>query len=387
LDLTAQSGSFQVATRIRFGSGALSSLPEELANLDVRAPLLVTDEGLRRAGVAGLIEQTLQSAGHDVVVFAEVEANPSIETVNRATDLYRRSGRDGILALGGGSPIDVAKVVGMLVTNCGTVNDFVGLNTFSNPLPPVVAIPTTVGTGSEATTFAVITDHNVKQKVVIGNRLLAPAVAILDPKLTLTLPSPLIASTGLDALTHAVESYLATVASDFTDAVGLHAVRLIAENIEEAVGPDRDEQTMEHMLHASCLAGMAFSSSRTALVHGMAHPLGAYYNVPHGMANSILLPHVMRYNRPACVERLAELGRAMGLAQAGTPHDDAADSFVQGVTELSKRVGIPQRLSEVGVTDEFVPQMAEDAAASGNAKVNPRVPTVAEVEELYRTAL
>ena len=387
LDFTTQTGNFQVATRLLFGSGSLAALPEELSRLEVRAPLLVTDAGLRRAGISGRVERTLQAAGFDVRVFDDVEANPSIETVNAALDLYRRSGRDSMVALGGGSPIDVAKVAGVLVGNEGTVHDFVGLDTFSNPLPPVITIPTTVGTGSEATTFAVVTDHSAKKKVVIGNRLLAPVLAILDPQLTLTLPAPLVASTGLDALTHAVESHLTTVASDFTDAVGLHAVRLIARNIEKAVSPERDEETMGYMLHASCLAGMAFSFGRTALVHAMAHPLGAYYDVPHGMANSILLPYVMQYNRPACEDRLADLGRAMGFAQTSTAPGDAADAFVQGIAELSQRVGIPPRLSEVGVTDEFVPQMAIDAAESGNAKVNPRVPTVEEVEKLYCSAL
>jgi len=387
LDFTTEIGYFQVATRLVFGSNSRAVLPAELSRLQAKRPLLLSDAGLRQAGILGTIADILSGAGVPFAVFDEVEANPSIETVERALALYCNHGCDSILALGGGSPIDTAKALGVLVTNAGTVRDFVGLNTFSNPLPPLLAIPTTVGTGSEGTNFAVITDHAAHKKVVIGNPLLAPAVAILDPELTLSLPPKLIASTGLDALTHAVESYLTTVASDFTDAVGLHAVRLIARHIEDAVKPERDVRTMGHMLHASCLGGLAFSYGRTALVHGMAHPLGAYYDVPHGMANSILLPYVMEFNRPACEGRLADLGRAMGYASSTMPDGEAADVFVQGVTALSARVGIPKLLSEVGVTDEFVSQMAIDAAASGNAKVNPRIPTVDEVIAIYHSAL
>jgi len=387
LDFTTQPGYFQLATRLVFGSNTLNLLPGELAPMGAKRPLIVTDRGLNKAGIVRRVEDVLRAAGLSSQVFDDVEPNPSIETVDRAVALYRQSGCDSLLALGGGSPIDVAKAAGVLVSNGGAVRDFVGFNTFSAPLPPFIAIPTTVGTGSEATNYAVITDHRIKKKVVISNSLLAPRLAILDPELTLTLPPKLIASTGLDALTHAVEAYLTTVASDFTDAVGLHAARLIARHIDRAVSPARDAKTMGHMLHASCLAGLAFSYGRTALVHGMAHPLGAYCDVPHGMANSILLPYVMKFNRPACEDRLADLGRAMGVAHDQTLNGEAADAFVQGLVTLSARVGIPLRLSEVGVTEEFIPHMAKDAAESHNAKVNPRIPTVEEVEAIYREAL
>jgi len=387
LDFTSQIGTFQVATRVVFGAGALNTLPEHLRSLGTSNILLVSDIGLRKAGIVGRVEDMLHAAGFRFQVFDQVEPNPSVETVNRALNRYRSNGCDGLVGLGGGSPLDTAKAVGVLASNEGRLQDFVGLNKFSNPLPPLVAVPTTVGTGSEVTTFDVITDHARKKKVVLGSSLLAPKVAILDPELTMTLPRALIASTGLDALTHAVESYITTMASDFTDAVGLQAVRLIAAHLEKGVSSQRDLRTMGHLLHASCLGGMAFSYGRTALVHGMAHPLGAYYDVPHGVANAMLLPPVMRYNRPACAERLADLARAMGVAGTDTPTEEAADAFVSGVTELCRRVGIPQHLSELGVTGEFIPQMAEDAAASGNAQVNPRRPTVAEVEELYRSIL
>ena len=388
LDFTEQTGYFQAATRIVFGTGALRTLPEELRRLRVTAVLLVTDAGLRRAGMVERVESVLTESGVAVWVFDGVEANPSVETVNEALGWYRSRGCDGLVALGGGSPIDTAKAAGVLAANEGALQDFVGLNKFSRPLPPLIAVPTTVGTGSEATTFAVITDHAQRKKVVVGSRLLSPAVAVLDPELTMTLPSKLVASTGMDALTHAVESYITTMASDFTDALALHAVRLLSAHIEQAAGPQRDVRVMGHMLHGSCLAGMAFSYGRTALVHGMAHPLGAYYDVPHGVANAVLLPHVMRFNRPACGGRLADLARAMGLVPGfAVEEGDAADAFVEGLFALARRLGIPERLTDVGVTEEFIPQMAVDAAQSGNAQVNPRRPTVAEVEGLYRSAL
>jgi alcohol dehydrogenase len=276
--------------------------------------------------------------------------------------------------------MDVAKAAGVLATNPGPFSSYVGLGKVEVPLPLTLAVPTTAGTGSEVTNFAVITDLAQRRKVVIGSPLLAPKYAFLDPELVLTLPPNLVASTGMDALTHAIESVISVFATPFTDGVALEAIRLIAANLPLAVR-SAELEPRANLLYASTMAGVAFSYARTGLVHGMAHPLSSYHNVPHGLANAILLPYVLAFNAPACRDGLVRIAIAMG--EAGTPQ-----AAVEAVRSLGTEVGIPTHLGEVGVTGEFIPQMAQDAFESGNAQVvNPRKPSLLEVNELFLQAL
>ncbi len=371
---------FQAATEVIYGPGAVARIGELAQRLTVARLLVVTDEGVSRAGITTRVTAALDGAGIDVAIFDGVEPNPSIETVEKALALYRDAVCEGVVAVGGGSPIDAAKAVATLATNRGELADYVGVGKIVQPLAPLLAVPTTVGTGSEVTTWAVITDLAQRKKVVLGSPLLAPHIAVLDPELVLSLPASLTASTGIDALTHAIESVISLFAGPFTDGLALEAIRLIAANLPAAVRvPELDPRA--NLLYASTMAGMAFSYARTALVHGMAHPLSAYYDVPHGLANAILLPAVLAFNLPACEAKLARVGVAMGTAASG-------QAAVQAVHQLNTQVGIPSRLSDVGVTEEFIPQMARDAFESGNAQVvNPRKPTYEQVVDLYRQAL
>jgi len=371
---------FQVATNLHFGPGAISQITEIVPTLKTDRLLVVTDPGLVNCGTTGRVVDLLTGIGVEGVVFDAVEPNPSIETVERAHAQYREAACNGILVVGGGSPIDVAKAAGILVNNPGPLSSYIGIGKVSNPLPPLLAVPTTTGTGSEVTMYAVITDRAQRKKVVLGSPLIIPGYAFLDPELVLTLPANLVASTGIDALTHAIESVISALATPFGDGLALEAIRLIVTNLPAAARSEAIEPRT-NLLYASTMAGMAFSYARTGLVHGMAHPLSSYYDVPHGLANALLLPHVLAFNLPACENELARIAVAMGEV-------DKAQAAVDAVRRLNAEVGVPARLSDAGVTDAFIPHMAQDAFESGNAQVvNPRKPSLAEVIELYQQAL
>jgi alcohol dehydrogenase len=374
------SATFQASTLVHFGPGAVSKIAEVVPTLKTNKLLFITDAGLVRCGVAARVLDVLAEVGVEGVVFDEVEPNPSIETVERAHIRYREAACAGIVVVGGGSPIDVAKGVGVLATNPGPLSSYVGKGKVSTSLPPLLAVPTTVGTGSEVTIYAVITDRAQRKKVVIGSPLLVPGYAFLDPELVLTLPANLVAATGMDALTHAIESVISTFATPFSDAMALEAIRFIVTHLPSAVrAPGID--SLGTMLYASTMAGMAFSCARTGLVHGMAHPLSCYHDVPHGLANALLLPYVLAFNLSSCEDRLARVAVAMGEA-------DVAQAAVDAVRRLNAQVGIPAGLGELGVTETFIQQMARDAYESGNAQVvNPRKPSYPEVIELYQQAL
>jgi alcohol dehydrogenase class IV len=368
---------FQTSTRLTFGPGALAEIGKIAQAAGLRKALIVTDAGLVRTGIPARVAAALMQSEVESVIFDTVEANPSIETVERALAAYRSQGCQGLVAVGGGSPMDAAKAVGVLATNPGKLLDYVGIGKVTHSPPPVIAIPTTTGTGSEVTQFTVISDHAQRRKVVIGGHLIPPSHALLDPELVADLPHGLLAATAMDALTHAVEAVISNFASPFTDGLALEAIRLIAANLPEPSKPEARAQ----LLYASTMAGMAFSYARTGLVHGMSHPLSAYYDVPHGLANAILLPSVVEYNAPACEAALARVAEALGA-----PPDSAA--AIAAIRQLSQAANIPPDLSAVGVTEEFIPHMTSDAHQSGNAQlVNPRKPTLAEVEALYRQAL
>ncbi len=371
---------FQVAPQIKFGFGAIQTLGSLTQEFSVKHALIVTDPGLVKAGVHERLIAVLQEFHVNVSLFSDVEANPSIHTTISAFQKYSQESCDGVIALGGGSPMDVAKGVAILATNPGTVQDYIGIGKIQKNPAPLIAIPTTVGTGSEVTTFVVLTDTSQRRKVVIGSPRVAPTAAILDPDLVASLPQTLVAYTGMDALTHAVESVVSNFATPFTDALALQAIRMVNTHLPAAVN-DKSQNARAELLYASTMAGMAFSFARTGLVHGMAHPLSSYYNLQHGLANAILLCHVMDFNAPSCSEKLSRVATAMDQPAV-------SEAAIHAIQRLGKSVGIPEKLSEAGVTSEFIPLMAQDAFNSGNAQVvNPRKPTLEEVLSLYNTAL
>ncbi len=375
---------FNVPTRILFGQSASGEAGRELVALGARRVLVVTDGGLVRAGIVQPIGASLDASGLAHAVFDDVEANPSVETVQRALAAYMEHGCDALLAVGGGSPMDVAKASGLLASNGGDIRAYEGSGKVPRPLPPLVAIPTTAGTGSEVTFFTVITDPDRQFKMPIISPLLAPRLALLDPDMVAGLPPSLVATTGMDALTHAVESYLSRLSHPFSEAQALGAIELIGGNLLAAVAGDRAARGA--MLYASTLAGVAFNSTRLGICHAMAHPLGGVCGLPHGLANAILLPHAMEYNLPHARARLARIALALGANPNGLPEDEAAVAAVQSVRSLAVRAGIPSRLSAAGATEAAIPRMAADAMTSGNIAVNPRPTELADVIALYEAA-
>ena len=378
-----QLSSFQAATHIFFGPGAVGKAGEIVQKLGIARALVVTDAGVLRAGITGHVLNALSAANVNGVVFDAVERNPAIETVQRAAALYRARGCTGIVAVGGGSVIDVAKGAGVLASNPGELSAYIGVGKIGEALPPLVAIPTTVGSGSEVTNFMLITDRAQRKKVLVGSQLLAPDFALLDPGLALTLPKDVLAGTAMGAMAHAVESLTSVFASPFSDGLALQALRLIAANLgaalaSPALGPRAD------LLYASTLAGLALSSARIGLAQAMAQALAACHDTPVGLSTAILLPHVMTYNLPAAEHALALVAAAL---RAGDDVLGAADA-PNAVRRLAAKAGLPDALGALGVDESFIEQMAADVAQTGSAQVvNPRRPTVEDLMALYRAAL
>lgn len=381
----SQTFAFEAPARITFGVGAISKLPELVAGLGNRA-LVVSDPGIVKAGLLDRVLGLLTEAGVAAEAFTQVEPNPSVETVHAAGDLFRRARAAFVVAVGGGSAMDVAKVVAVLAAHGGTVHDYEGVGKVPGPGVPVVAIPTTAGTGSEVTIFSVITDRQRRFKMTVGSPHLVPQVALCDPELTLSMPQPLTAATGMDALTHAIECYVNTVQNPIAKTLAMEAMRLVGRSLRVAYANGRDLAARTSMLLASTMAAMAFTRTRLGNVHAMSHPLGAHFDVPHGVANAILLPYVMAWNMIACYETYPQVAAALGEQVDGLSAREASEAAVDAVRRLSKDVGIPERLRDVGVTREGIPKMAEDAMKSGNVLVNPRATTYNDIVALFETA-
>lgn len=377
---------FVHGTKIVCGLGAAGQVAAELQALDVRRPLIATDRGIVGAGLLRPLVAALDAAGLSYRVFDEVESNPVAATVERAAALVRDEGWDSVIGVGGGSSIDTAKAVAMLATNPGTVAQYEGVDTFRNPPLPLIAVPTTVGTGSEVTRGIVITDPVRKAKTVTVSVMLFPRVAILDPSLVANLPGRIAAWTGMDALTQAIEAYISRGANPITDALNIHAVKLIANNLRAAVAGN-DLQALAAMQIATTIEGIAFHNAGLGLVHAMANTVGGHFNTPHGLTNAVLLPYVLRFNLIASVPRYAELAEAMGERTVGLTQREAAERFIHAVRSLAEDVGVPEHLSALGVTRESLPRLAAVAVNALDAPSNPRRYSEAEILALFEQAL
>lgn len=376
---------FQAPTTITFGAGALNQLAQVLAPFG-RRPLVVSDPGIAGAGILQQVLDVLAPAVAHVESFSEVEPNPSIETVERAAEAYRRGDCDCVVAVGGGSAMDVAKVTAVLASHGGVVRDYEGVGKVPGPTVPVVAIPTTAGTGSEVTVYAVVTDRERPFKMTIGSPHIVPAAAVCDPLLTLSMPQGLTAATGMDALTHGIECFVNTVVNPVAKALALEAVRLIGRHLRTACATGRDLNARYHMLLASTMAAMAFTRTRLGNVHAMSHPLGAHFDIPHGLANAVLLPYVMEWNLIACLDTYPQIASALGEPVEGLAPREASAAAVDAVRQLAQDVGIPERLRDVGVTREAIPALADDAMKSGNILVNPRLTRREDIVHLFDRA-
>lgn len=375
---------FAVPQDIVFGEGSLKKLPELMKKLGCSKVLVISDPSLKKLGAVDKVCDIVRAAGCDLTSFCEVEPNPSIETCEKACAAYKEFGAEGIVALGGGSPMDVAKAVGVLAKFGGKITDYEGSFLVPDRIVPLIAIPTTAGTGSEVTAAAVITDHSRNYKLTVFDHKLFPAYALLDPELISTVPAHIAASCGIDALVHAIEAYISKAASPYTDAMAEKAMELIGKNIRAYVADRTDMEAAGAMMTGSTFAGMAFAWARLGDVHAMAHPLGGYFNVPHGVANAILLPSVIEFNALAYKGKYEKIYRYIS--------QDPSEHFVPSmladeIRKLTASLGIPKCLEDVGVTEDKIPAMAADAMLSGNIAVNPRKTTQADIEKLYAAAM
>lgn len=362
------------------GMGAVGPL---MKRLGVSRALVVTDQGLRKAGLTAPLERSLREAGVQAEIFDQTHANPTVCDAEAARDLYLREGCEALIALGGGSPMDCAKVAGALIAYPRrSVWQMRGLLKVRRRLPPLIAIPTTAGTGSEATLTAVITDGEKKHKYTMNSFALIPRYAVLDPALTCSLPKALTASTGMDALTHVVEAYIGGSTTRMTRRLCLEAVRLIFENMPRACGNGGDLTARINMLTASYKAGVAFSRSYVGYVHAVAHSLGGQYDIPHGLANAVLLPQVLEAYAPAADKKLRDLAAAAGLCGTDTPASEGASLFVRAVRDLNRALDIPETLPGIRAGD--VPRMARHAAREANPLYPvPRLMSARELEPFY----
>jgi len=376
---------FRAPQIIHFGLGCLKKVGSEAPRFGKRA-LLVTDQNIQKAGYVAQALEQIKAGGVEAAVYDQVNTEPTDKIVEEGLRIYKDNKCDMTIALGGGSPIDTAKAIAALATNTAKVSEFMGLNKIAKPAAPIIAIPTTAGTGSEVTRFTIITDTARDVKMLIVSDFLMPQAAIVDPLLTPTMPNWVASSTAVDALTHAIESYISRKAQPLTEILALEAIRLIGAYLRRAWANPEDLEAKNYVMLAATVAGMAFSNSSVAMVHGMSRPIGACFHVPHGLSNSILLPLVMEFSRVAAPEKFANIAEAMGENIDGLTEMEAAQVAVEAVHQLCEDVQIPRATGLKLKQEDFMrmaPKMAEDALASGSPGNNPRRPTKEEIIEVY----
>jgi alcohol dehydrogenase class IV len=371
---------------LKLGGGSFADASALLLRLQCKRPLLVTDPFLMKNQLAERLAKQMKDAGLSCAIFHETVADPTTAVVDTGVRKFLEGGHDSLVSLGGGSPIDTAKAIGMLAANGGAVRDY----RVPQPIPlagPVhVAIPTTAGTGSEVTRFTVITDTGTGEKMLVAGDSLLPSAALVDYELTLTMPPRLTADTGTDSLTHAIEAYVSRKANPFTDALALAAMKTIWRELPTSFREPGNVKAREAMMLAATQAGIAFSNASVALVHGMSRPLGAHFHIPHGLSNAMLLPAVTAFSVPAALDRYAECARTMGVAQALDSAKSAADQLIHALYQRNHELQVPSP-RRYGIAEQryiaLIPTMAIQALASGSPQNNPRIPTAQEIEELY----
>ena len=371
------------------GSGSSETVGEESKKLGVKKALIVTDRVMIKLGVLEGLKKALEQSKVQFVIYDAVATEPTVDYVMEGLKVFKDNGCDFLLAVGGGSPLDTAKAIAIMVTNPGSIEDYKGLNKIPQKGAPVIAIPTTGGTGSEATVYTIITDTKTNVKMLISSPFVMPTVAIVDPLLTLSSPRGLTAAVGIDALTHAIEAYVSLKSQPMSDIFCLSAIELISGNLGQAWANGNNVEAREKTMLGALQAGIAFSNASVALVHGMSRPIGAYFHVAHGASNAALLGVVTEFSLIGNPIRYAHIAKAMGEKIAGLADLEAAQLAAKAIKRLIKDVKIPS-LKELGVNkeklDELAPQMAEDAIASGSPGNNPRQATKEEIIELYKIA-
>ena len=380
---------FAFPTQIIFGSGALEKIGEAIAGLGKRRPLVVTDAGVVKAGLLERVLAPLKRTNLESVVFDQVEANPTENSVHPGVEAYHRASCDCVLALGGGSPLDAAKAIRLKTTHALPLEQYDdlrdGWKQITANLPPMLAVATTSGTGSEVSRSTVITLKSTGRKTVIFSQSLMPTVAIDDPDLTLGLPPHLTAATGMDAMTHNLEAYLSTPFQPICDAIALQGVGLASRYLRAAVNDGRNLEARSQMMMASIMGAIAFQKGLGS-THSLAHPLSTVAGLHHGLSNAIMLPHVMRFNLSAVESRLADLAAAMGIESRGLSTRAAAETAIEEIEKLNADIGIKPRLRDHGVSDQMLAAMASKAMEDGCRLLNPRPTDLEDMEQLYRQA-
>lgn len=376
----------EIPPRVIIGADARGSLGQEARGLGWSCVLVVSDPFHEKAGRTSEISELLSKAGLEVSVYTGVTGEPYTEMVTCGLKQFNADKCDGIVALGGGSVIDTAKTISVLAVNDGTVQQFMGTDTVPKPGAGVIALPTTSGTGSEATRVVVIGDSQSNLKMSGRSKAYVPDVAILDYKLTMSMPKSMTAASGIDALTHAIEAYVSKQANDFTDLLALSAVRLIRGSIRQAWQDGSDEDARQNMLMGSFQAGIAFSNSSVGLVHSMSEPLGACFHVPHGLSNAMLLPAVTKFSITGAPSRYAEIARCMDIVNSTMSDEECCKKLIGDLLQLNRELEICSPKSfgiEKSRYDEHIEKMAKDAAAAGSTSNNPVIPTLDQIKEIY----
>lgn len=372
-----------------FGPGAREVLPQEINRLGLHKAFVATDKDLIKFGVADKVLKVLEKANIPYTIFSEIKPNPTVSNVKAGVKAFAESGADFILAIGGGSSIDTSKAIG-IITNNPEFSDVVSLEGVAptkKKSVPIIALPTTAGTAAEVTINYVITDEKNEKKMVCVDPNDIPAIAIIDAELMYTLPKSLTAATGLDALTHAIEGLITKGAWEMSDMFEIKAIEMINRYLETAVNEPQNPEARNGMAVAQYIAGMAFSNVGLGVVHGMAHPLGAIFDIPHGVANALLLPTIMEFNAPAALDKYVTIAKAMNVYKDGMSKEEAAQAAVDAVKSLAVRVGIPQHLSELGIKESDLPKLADSAIADVCTPGNPREVTRDIILDLYRKVL
>lgn len=369
------------------GKNALQDAISHIQGHGLKHGLIVTDSFLSKNGVVKKIADMLDQQGIKTNVFDGTHPNPTVTNVNDGLKILKENNCDFVISLGGGSPHDCAKGIALLATNGGEIKNYEGIDKSDKPQLPLIAINTTAGTASEITRFCIITDETRHVKMAIITPHVTPILSVNDPALMAGMPPGLTAATGMDALTHAIEAYVSTAATPITDACALKAVTLIEENLRNAVKNGQDMQARENMAYAELLAGMAFNNASLGYVHAMAHQLGGFYGLPHGVCNAVLLPHVQEYNLPKCAARLKDIAKAMNIGVSSMNDEEGAKACIAAIRSLSKDINIPANLTELKVQEKDIPTLTANALKDACALTNPRQGNAEEVAAIFKSAM
>ncbi|GGH82413.1 alcohol dehydrogenase [Pullulanibacillus pueri] len=378
---------YEMPTAIEFGVGSIKELHHHVKGLNGTKVLLVTDPGVEKAGVTQRLIDVLKGGEIPYAIYNDIEPDGDIDGIMVATEYAKSENCDIVVGLGGGSSLDTAKAIGLMLGNSGHIRDYVGINEVPKKGAPVIAVPTTAGTGSEITIFSVLSDKKANIKLSVGSVYNCPDLAICDPELTLTLPPHITAATGMDALTHALESYVNKATQPISEALSIQSMKLVARSLRTAVGQGNHLEARADMQMASSIAAMAFNATRLGLSHALAMPLGGKFHIPHGVVNAILLPEVMAFNLMANIPKFIEIAKIFDMPIEGLSPREAAEQSVKAIRQLKEDVGIHATLSDYGVTEEALDSVVEEAIESGNVPVNPRITTTEDLKQICRNAM